>query len=359
MSSETIRCPSCGRPSDGRGTYCANCGAAVGVAVPAVPLPAGVAVVRPARRGGRCIFGLVVLAVVAAGVYRAYSNHGFERLESLLRPAYSPAVHGPATDLTQDSASPMNAPVGTTFDRVWVEGNTINADGYTGLGVHARVHPMPDPGSTFRARFCYSDGSPVTSEDSRYRDAQDCTATSAPFTPGMAGNEVSAFLPRGVMSLELGEHKVQVISSLLDGQGREMVTASPVNFIARRDPSYIARVQVDRAADPFGGVGRDLFLKVSFVLDRPLSGRLGHVVATFQDSRGVDVVGHGPYASAANVLTAFKEFRGPASPGNERYDDITVTIPGNLLPMGASALVFVEDPVTRKAVTEAVRFRLP
>ncbi len=161
------------------------------------------------------------------------------------------------------------------------------------------------------------------------------------------------------MVLEPGEHSLQVLPALLDSQGRAVATAPAVNVTARRDRSYITRMRGERVADSLGGAGRTLSLKVSFLLDHSLSGPTGEVIAQFQDSQGRDIAGQAPYINAANTLTAYKGFRGPASLGVQNYDDVEVTIPGRLLPSGALALVFVEDPSTRRAVTEGVRCRVP
>jgi len=369
--SSMIPCPNCGRPSDGRGTYCAKCGAAI-VGPPAqAPPPRSVAAPATAETGRRQRRGVVrrvvsglALVLIGAALYWGYWEHGFERIEQLLGPAYLPASPGHGVALPQYSApgpsipSPIGADAGSAFERVWVEGDTIDGQGYTGLRVHAVVHAPPGSRLIFSAHFHYSDDSPVRTEDTRFRDPDLCTATSAGFVAGGGGEEVSAFLPRGAMVLELGDHSLQVLPALLDSQGQTIAVAPAVSFTARRDPDYITRVRVERAGGMFGSA-RHVSLKVSFYLEHALTGTKGGVVAQFEDSQGRDLVGHPPYVNAANALTAYKDFRGSTYLGVQSYDNVEVTIPASLVPEGASALVFVEDPTTRRAVTEAVHCRVP
>jgi hypothetical protein len=94
------------------------------------------------------------------------------------------------------------------------------------------------------------------------------------------------------------------------------------------------------------------------LLDHALKGLAGEVVAQFQDSQGRDVVGRASYVNAAGTLTAHKDFRGTSYLGVQKYDDVEVTIPAGLVPDDATALVFVDDPATRKAVTEGIRCRV-
>ena len=340
--------------------YCAKCGAAIALPAPAPKsgraFAATAAVRRPNRRFGRRLLAGLVLLGVAGAIYWGYREHGFERIAATLRPAYSPGSPYPDTPLPQyslpDSRSQIGVDAGAAFDRVWVEGDTIDADGYTGLRVHALIHAAAGSPLIFSAHFHYSDGSLVRTNDERYRDPDYCTATSASFSPSGGGDEVTAFLPRGEMLLEPGEHAVQVLPALLDSQGRGIATAPAVGITARRDASYITRVRCGRV---MGSAGGTLSLKVSFVLDRALKGPMGEVVALFRDSHGVDLVGHAPYANSTNGLMAYTDFRSRSPWGNEKFNDVVVTIPDGLVPDGATALVFVEDASTRRAVTEAVR----
>ncbi len=278
----------------------------------------------------------------------------------MLRPAYTPTLPGmggPQYSLTESVA--QADPALARIDRVWVEGDTIDADGYTGLRVHALVHARPQSRLIFSAHFQYDDNSPVRSDQARYRDAQGCAASSTDFLPSGGVEQVTAFLPRGAMLLEPGAHSVQVVAALLDDQGRAIATAPAIGFTARRDQSYITRVHAERSADPFGNAGGTLALKVSFVLDHALNSAMGRVVAQFKDARGAELVGSAPYANGAHGLMAYKDFASHAPWGMERFDDVVVTLPARLVPQGASALVMVEDASTQRNVTAAVPYQLP